>query len=110
MTKDELRNKMKMYRLGTIALPQEYIDLHQLSARIGKNELTQRLGVRVLAEEMVTDGWIDGMQVLRYICEDFNGKLRDIRWSDANGGSWFEKLASGGQTLLFSPTDKPGYL
>jgi hypothetical protein len=110
MTKDQIKTEMNKYRMGMRNLPNEYIDIHQMSARIDTSHLLQATGMRKLAEEMISDGWIDGMKVLRLICEDRRGQIHDIRWSDANGGSWFEKLPSGGQVLVLEPLDKPGYL
>jgi len=111
MTKQQIKNQMVLYRLGAIPLPKEYIELHQFSARISLPKMAEVHGLRVLHTEMVKDGWCDGMQVLRAICEDMNGVLRDIRWSDANGGSWFEKTASGGQAIVsYTPEDRPGYM
>jgi hypothetical protein len=111
MTKEQLKIEMKNWRAGFRDLPKEYIELHQFSARISLPKMAEAHGLRVLHTEMVSDGWFDGMKVLRAITEDRNGVLRDIRWSDANGGSWFEKSASGGQSLVnFIPDDRPGHL
>ena len=105
---DDLRRSMKIYRKDLIPLPTRYIELHREAAEATLTELTQRFGLRVLTTEMVSDGWFDGMKVLRVIAEDRAGKLRDVRWSDANGGSWFEQRE--GQSLLWVPDDRPGFM
>lgn len=109
MTKDEIKAQMRLFRMDMAPLPAAYIDLHQFSARISLPKLAEAEGFRVLHTEMTSDGWCDGMKVLRAVCEDKSGKLRDIRWSDSNGGSWFEKLESG-QALLNIPDDRPGHM
>jgi hypothetical protein len=37
------------------------------------------------------------------------GGARVFRWSDANGGSWFERLPSGGAALVEVAPNAPGY-
>ena len=96
---EKLRADMAAYRTGE-ALPMEYRTLHERVARHQLQWFAKEQKVRVIATEMIHDGWVDGMQVLRVVAEDRVGILRDYRWSDANGGSWFEQLPSGGQRLV----------
>ena len=97
----DLKEKMSAYRKGLSGLPPEYVGLHMSYALQTMPEMLETCGLRKLMTETVTDGWIDSMRVLRVVCEDSKGRLRDVRWSDDNGGSWFERLGSGGQALLF---------
>lgn len=106
-----LKEQMRRWRLGLEAtIPQEYIDLHREAAEKSLPSLCVSHGLRPIATEMVSDGWMDGMTCLRAICEDRLGKLHDMRWSDANGGSWFEKHPSGGAGLVWIPDARPGRL
>jgi len=105
-----LKQQMKMYRLGFTGLPREYISVHETAARDSLDEMMKKTNLtRCLTTEMTSDGWCDGMKVLRAVCEDARGNLHDMRWSDSNGGSWFEKFESGGAGLAFIPTNRPGY-
>jgi len=108
---DVVRRQMNQYRLGMIRLPNDYIYLHEQAARASLSDMIKKLGLkRCITTLIENDGWMDGMKIVRAICEDNLGNLRDMRWSDANGGSWFERSASGGQCLAFVPKDRPGHL
>lgn len=99
--KAELHSQMRMWRLGLgFSLPEAYVKLHRSVAEINAQEFAASLECRIIAREEVKDGWFDVMKVLRLVCEDSTGQLRDFRWSDANGGSWFERYPSGGQGLV----------
>lgn len=110
MNMDALKRDMRLYRMGLAPLPQSYIALHHDAAYASISVLCLKLGLRVIATEMVNDGWMDGMRVVRAICEDRNGDLRDMRWSDSSGGAWYERKKSGGQSIAFIPDNRPGYL
>lgn len=109
--RDSLKSAMNMWRNGFGPLPTEYITTHRRAAESSIPEMLAKLGFdRVIFTEMVSDGWGDGMRTLRVVCEDRLDALHDMRWSDANGGSWFKKCPSGGQALEFTPADRPGYI
>lgn len=111
MDKTAIKSAMNLWRLGITPMPPEYITIHREAAEKSLPKMAAMHGLRVLHTEMVSDGWYDGMRVLRAVCEDQTGKFHDMRWSDSNGGSWFEKFQSGGQALVeFTPDDRPGHL
>lgn len=105
-----LKQQMNYYRAGFAPLPVDYIKLHETAARDSLADLCDKHGLRTLATEMTSDGWCDGMRVLRAVCEDRCGKFHDMRWSDSNGGSWFEKYPSGGAGLVWIPDNHPGHM
>jgi hypothetical protein len=105
MAYEALKAEMKMWRMGAGPLPPKYIALHKAAAEASLPALSAKFGFRVIATEMKSDGWCDGMKVLRVIAEDQVCKLHDLHWSDANGGSWFENGA-----LFFRPAKAPGYM
>ncbi len=41
-------------------------------------------GVKIHTEEMVSDGWGDGMKVLQVIAEEPDGTLVKLKWHDGN--------------------------
>ncbi len=106
---DRVKQLMNLYRMGEIALPREYVAAHYQAALASLADITD-MGYRILFQELVDDGWMDGMQVLRLVVEDKQNKLKDIRYSDDNGGSWFEKYPGGGQGLIKKASAGPGHL
>lgn len=106
----DLSDQMRLFRLGLVALPADYVELHRLAANKDLPRFAAKNGLRVLATEMVSSGDMDGMHVMRVVAEDQTGKLHDVRYSDANGGSWFRRHESGGYSLIEMADGAPGHL
>jgi hypothetical protein len=105
----EVKKGMRFFRMGG-SLPQSYVELHKQYALADVDRLLQKYDLTLIKSEMVNDGWMDGMKVLRLIVEQKNKGFKEIRWSDCNGGCWFEKTPSGGQSLMEIPENQPGRL
>lgn len=97
-TPKHISEKMDLWRMGATALPQEFIDFHEEAARA---DLAKRDGWSVLKEEMVSDGYFDGMKVLQVIvrmpwdCDQFGEReVLVLKWHES--GAWFQHAPSGG--------------
>ena len=104
-----LKQQMRRFRAGLAPIPLSYVMLHHDAA---VTDLPRFLAARELFLNEVTlerDGWGDGMLVLQAeTIDDRTGKTRIFRWSDANGGSWFERHAHAGQSLVEISPAAPG--
>lgn len=109
--KDSLSEQMNTYRSKGGKIPDLYIEVHRMFAHSNIQLLLKTYNYRMIAHEMINDGYPDGMKVLRIICEDIRHRLHDIRWSDANGGCYMKYGSdSGCQTLLKLKVENPGFL
>jgi hypothetical protein len=102
----DLKAEMNLWRKGLTSLPTTYINLHEQAARASFTELAEVFGLKVRFSEMVSEGWGDGMKVLRVIAETADGEVRSLKWSTANGGSWFTTRGA----LFYIPTENPGHI
>tara|TARA_R110000868_G_scaffold120924_1_gene320938 strand:+ start:257 stop:586 length:330 start_codon:yes stop_codon:yes gene_type:complete len=109
MNISKIKTDLSAWRAGFAPFPQEYVTLHLDAAKADLDRLLAGQAARLVATQVVGDGWLDGFKVLRVVAEDRNG-FRDFRWSDSNGGSWFEKQPSGGSSLIEKAPTAPGYL
>jgi len=100
-----LKQQMNEWRAGLGPLPADYIAMHEAAARHDLPRFLGKLGLVRVRTLMVSDGWCDGMKVLQVEADDA-GTLRTFRWSDSNGGSWFEKRA--GLSLVELAPNAPG--
>ena len=100
MSPETLAQAMRMWRNGWAPLPQLYVDLHEAAARRQLDGCLKRHELELVETRMVRDGWADGMRVLEVEALDFFNRTQLIRWSDSNGGSWFEQTKGGGWSLL----------
>ncbi len=93
----EIENKMKLWRMGAIPLPQEYINWHKEQATIDMERLKENYIIH--KEEMVDDGWLDSVTFLQLIVENkTTRKLAKIKWSDSQ--HWYEQCTGGGWALI----------
>ena len=107
---EKMRADMRLYRLGVAPLPEQYIVMHEWAARLDVSRLLDSMNRRLIEMRLVKDGCLDGMRVLRVICEDMDTmQLHDVRWSDANGGSWFEHMSGSRQLLIEKSPRAPGF-
>lgn len=98
-TPPAIERKMKAWREGFASLPQEYIDWHRQLATEAKNQLS---AYNIVMEQMVDDGWLDGMKFLALTVEHkTSGKLSVIKWSDSQ--HWHERFPRHGGWGLFRP-------
>ena len=124
MNISKIKTDLSAWRAGFAPFPQEYVTLHLDAAKADLDRLLAGQAARLVATQVVGDGWLDGFKVLRVVAEDRSGStasagaavaedrngFRDFRWSDSNGGSWFEKQPSGGSSLIEKAPTAPGYL
>jgi hypothetical protein len=103
-----LKQEMRLYREGLAPLPAAYITKHESAARCDLPRFLRSHALRLLCAHMEPDGWCDGMRVLNVDTVDDAGSFRTFVWSDANGGSWFEKGA--GQSLVERAPNAPGHV
>jgi hypothetical protein len=102
-----LKQAMKLWRMGEVPMPQDYVVLHKVAALADLPRLLAKLKLTPLGTRMVSDGWMDGMRVVqaKAVGDPWNDdRVRTLQWSDANGGSWFENGA-----LVEVAPDRPGY-
>lgn len=86
---------MYLYREGMASLPQSYIDYHQQLAESHLHQI-EEAGYEVCSMMMDTDGWCDGMQVLKVLAVQ-DDKVIELVWHDSNSkGEWFQKSPAGG--------------
>ncbi len=110
LSRENVSDLMKLYRSGFIGVPQEYIALHEIAATDNIGEITKR-GFTIIDKRIVNDGWGDSMKVLEVDAINITGAEKTFRWSDSNGGSWFERSKNcGGQSLFCVPENRPGFL
>lgn len=109
MNLDTIRAEMSAYRLGLAPLPKSYVDLHQKLAWDDLARFLVAQGRVVVTTRIVPDGWCDGMEVLEVVAANEEGVVRFV-WSDANGGSWFRRCASGGSALVEVAPNAVGHL
>ncbi len=83
--------KMDLWRSGVTVLPQEYVDFHTEAARA---DLARRDGWNVLCQELVDDGWCDGMRVTQIVVRYDSGETDILRWHES--GAWFVHAKEGG--------------
>jgi hypothetical protein len=105
---DKIRKEMNMWRKGFCAIPQDYLAMHEYCARESLPELEANLDGRVIFVETVSDGWMDGMKVLRAVVETSRHEFVDCRWADSNGGGWWKQ--ANGRTQIFQPDNAPGHM
>ncbi len=95
-----LEVKMKLFRMGAITIPIEYIAWHYRHARDSKIAAIEKNYI-VHSERLMDDGWCDGMKFLQLIIEHkTTGKLLKIKWSDSQ--NWYYQCDGGGWALMSS--------
>lgn len=107
----DLKRRMKLWRMGECPLPQEYVMMHKAAALADMPRFLASLNLSCAGTRMVSDGWMDGMRVVEVagLADPWNGGgTRIFRWSDANGGSWFERLSAGSGLVEVAP-NAPGH-
>lgn len=91
---DEIENKMKLWRMGAIPLPQAYIDFQKEAAEKDLPTLLKLMpNHKILHTYMADDGWFDGMEVLHVLLETPRGDVKKVKFSD--GQTWFEHIRGG---------------
>jgi len=101
---DVLHYRMNAYRKGYAGLPTEYIRYHTALAKLEAGLLQDEYGFNILRERMVSDGWMDGMQVLELIVETKLLRLHRLRYQDSTG-EFMIHCPSGGWAALFIAKD-----
>jgi hypothetical protein len=92
--------QMVLWRNDLISFPQDYIEFHKDLAEKRLGTLVTDYSLTILKTEMVDDGWLDGMKVLRVVAETKPKNLIDMRWCDANQ-DFMKKGTFGGHTIIF---------
>ena len=104
---DAIENQMKLWRMGAVGLPQEYIEWHKELALKDLPEFAAANGLKVWGAKLVDDGWCDGMKFVAAVVENANGKLFKIKWAD--GQRWYHNYPNrGGWGLMSDNRDKEG--
>ncbi len=106
---ETLKIQMRGWREGICEIPQAYIAMHWVAALEDCDRFLTKMKLIQVRVTLVRDGWMDGMRVMEVAAIasfEPGQKLRVFRWSDANGGSWFEKAA--GQSLVEVAPNAPG--
>ncbi len=89
---EALEAKLKLFRMGVISIPQEYINWHEVAALKAMHSLRDNYIIH--KEELVNDGFLDGMKFIQLIIENKNTqKLYKIKWSDYQ--TWYYQCAGG---------------
>jgi hypothetical protein len=93
---------MTMWRNGLVSFPKSYIDYHEQYARAELEAISKFYDFKVIATEMATDGWMDGMRLLEAVIETPRGKLQKLTWHDShsNGHFMLKGQDCGGSGLL----------
>lgn len=98
---EAIENKMKLWRLGAIALPNEYVNFLKDAA---EKEISTLLSLRprhkVLHTYMADDGWFDGVEFLHVLLETPAGDVKKVKFSDSQ--YWYEMVQGGGGWTLIS--------
>lgn len=95
----DISKKMNLWRQGAIWMPKEYIEFHAERAKEELEALKEQFGIRVVETSLISDGWLDGMKVIRAIVETPSRKLLDLKYSDS--GQNFMRDTGHGQVMLF---------
>ena len=82
------------------AVPQCYVDFHLALARAECKRLMVDHGIRILSEDVVDGGWLDGMRELRVGIETKLGQLLWLQWHDGNQCFMKHSVGCGGMVLL----------
>lgn len=99
-----IEKKMKAWRGGWGEFPQEYIQWQKEQAETVGLPAIKKAGYTIHSQQLVNDGWGDGMRFLQVVIEDKRGNLAKLKWSDQQ--TWFKHNANGGGWTLFVPGDK----
>lgn len=105
-----IRSAMNVWRRGLGPMPEAYVKLHEKAAWEDMDRFAKEHGLRIIATEMIPQGWMDGMKVLRLVCDDRLGSVCAFRWSDSGGGTWVQECPSGGTKLMEKSPLAPGFL
>ncbi len=92
---ENIRAKMALWNLGLIPLPKSYIVFHKQLAHQTMAAMIDDGVIKVHNDEMVNDGWGDGMMVVQLIIELPDGTLLKAKWHDGSQ-NFMAKSPSGG--------------
>jgi len=81
-------------------VPADYTEFHLALAQQELKRIMSRYTLRVKKEEVIADGWLDGMRVLQVDVITRSGRKRRLVWCDSNQG-FMVKMGSGGQACIF---------
>lgn len=108
---EAIKTEMRFWRMGLGSIPSDYIAIHQMAAMDSLADFCTRFKLTPLKHELVSDGWCDGMKVVEVrVYNQEKDTLETYRWSDSNGGSWFNRQSAGGQSLVEVSEYGPGYM
>lgn len=95
-TPKEIVSKMEQWREGLVSFPREYIDFHR---ELAEEELSnmKQMGMTIFEDtkKLDSDGWEDGMKVIKVDVVDLNGVKHELHWNDGSQ-AFFMKGKHGG--------------
>ncbi len=81
-------------------VPGCYIEFHDRLASEELMRIVEKYNLKVLAQQVQDDGWMDGMRVRTVFVETPSGVVRHLVWHDSNQG-FMVKHESGGAGIMF---------
>lgn len=107
-TYDEIEAEMKLWRMGAVGFPDDYIKYHWTLASEALDALRKQ-GFTIYQYFMGNDGWMDGMRKMFVIAQEpKHGRLVKLEWSDSHAkGSWFEVLPNNCGAIRYEYPPKP---